>query len=90
MKAKIFVEKRGSIINVNIESECDDVKAFLANLKSLDVKDVIKPFVKNRIYEEAAKFIRHPACPIPCAILKAIEVELGLALKRDVHILFLN
>ena len=26
----------------------------------------------------------HPACPVPTGIIKAIEVEAGLALPRDV------
>ncbi|MBI4316389.1 MAG: hypothetical protein HY679_10665, partial [Chloroflexi bacterium] len=30
----------------------------------------------------------HTACPIPAAILKAIEVEVGIALPKDVTITF--
>ncbi|RLF05938.1 MAG: hypothetical protein DRJ60_04975 [Thermoprotei archaeon] len=88
MKARIIVEKRNVSVNVNIESKCSDVKAFSSNLKSLSINEVLKPLSENRIYREAAKFLRHPSCPIPCAVLKAIEVELGLALKKDVHLTF--
>jgi hypothetical protein len=42
------------------------------------------------VYQSAARHIRHTACPIPAAILKAIEVEVGIALPQDVTITFSN
>ena len=36
--------------------------------------------------EEAARTLPHPACPVPVGIIKAIEVEAGLDLPRDVEI----
>jgi len=32
----------------------------------------------------ASRDISHAACPVPSAILKAIEVEVGAALPQDV------
>ena len=34
----------------------------------------------------APQCLSHPACPVPSGIIKAIEVEAGLALPRDVSI----
>jgi hypothetical protein len=34
----------------------------------------------------AAKHCAHPACPVPVGIIKAVEVEAGLALAADVTI----
>ena len=34
----------------------------------------------------AAEHLVHPACPVPSGILKAIEVEFGLALPKDASI----
>ena len=34
----------------------------------------------------AAEHLAHPACPVPSGILKAIEVESGLALPKDASI----
>jgi hypothetical protein len=45
---------------------------------------------KNKIYEKAGKCNLHPGCPVPCGVIKAAEVELGLALVRDVKIVFQN
>ncbi|MBI4771144.1 MAG: hypothetical protein HY784_12220, partial [Chloroflexi bacterium] len=49
---------------------------------------VFRPMDESAVYQSAARHIRHTACPIPAAILKAIEVEVGIALPRDVHIQF--
>jgi hypothetical protein len=40
------------------------------------------------VFREAAKTLLHPACPVPVGIIKAIEMEAGLALPRDVEIRF--
>ena len=34
----------------------------------------------------AAEHLVHPACPVPSGIIKAIEVEAGLALPKDASI----
>ena len=39
-------------------------------------------------YQAALQNIEHITCPVPVAILKAIEAELGLALPKDVAIRF--
>ncbi len=40
------------------------------------------------VYKQAAEANLHPACPVPVAMLKAIEVAAGLALPQDVLIHF--
>ncbi len=32
------------------------------------------------------QFCSHAACPVPVGIIKAVEVEAGLALPEDAHI----
>jgi hypothetical protein len=34
--------------------------------------------------------LKHAACPVPSAILKAIEVEAGLNVAKDATIVFLT
>jgi hypothetical protein len=50
--------------------------------------EVFKRMTESAVYQSAAQHIRHTACPIPTAILKAIEVEVGIALPKDVTITF--
>ena len=38
----------------------------------------------SEIYRLCSNYLRHTSCPLPSAILKAIEVELELAVPRDV------
>ena len=38
------------------------------------------------IYQATPQCLSHPACPVPSGILKAIEVEAGFALPKDVSI----
>lgn len=40
------------------------------------------------VYQEAARANLHPACPVPVALLKVVEVAAGLALPQDVVIHF--
>jgi hypothetical protein len=35
-----------------------------------------------------ARHLKHVACPVPSGILKALEVEAGLCIPRDAHIVF--
>jgi hypothetical protein len=39
-----------------------------------------------RTLELAREILPHPACPVPAAIIKAVEVAGGLALPRDASI----
>lgn len=90
IKTTIKVEKQDHIVSIKVRSECNDVIAFASSLRSLTINEALKPIAKNRIYKEASNFLKHPSCPIPCAVLKAIEAELGLTLKKDVHFTFCN
>lgn len=77
-------------VQVVIRSECDQITAMNPDLARLQWKgkghEVFKRMTESAVYQSAARHIRHTACPIPAAILKAIEVEVGAALPKDVTI----
>src|SRR3990172_982188 len=79
-------------VQVVIQSECDQITAMNPDLARLQWKgkghEVFKRMADSAVYQSATKHIRHTACPIPSAILKAIEVETGVALPKDVTITF--
>jgi hypothetical protein len=87
-----FLEAKASenVVKLQIKSECEDVSEISRVMPEVSLHEAIntKGF-PNKIYEEAARCTRHLTCPIPCAIMKAIEVELGLALKKNVEIKFI-
>ena len=79
-------------VQVVITSACDQITAMNPDLAQVQWKgkghEVFKRMTESAVFQSAAKHIRHTACPIPTAILKAIEVEVGIALPKDVTITF--
>ena len=70
-----------------IESECSSVCELAASLGPLDpIKNLVAKFSECDVYIAANDTIPHTACPIPCALMKALEVASDLGLKRDVII----
>jgi len=72
---------------VSLESECKAIQRLGAQLGEVD------PFREFTFrgqgpltLQMASKFCSHAACPVPTGIIKAIEVEAGLALPADVSI----
>lgn len=90
--AIIEVISSGSAVKLKIESDCDDIQKLAQTLTVVSTQDLmnITSFTENPVYKNAAEYIRHFSCPIPCAIMKAIEAELGFALKENVIIEFIK
>jgi hypothetical protein len=76
-------------LTYKIESQCPFVKKMSSELPTFDMFDIIKmPFCENPIYDFAGKFLKHSACPLPMAMIKAGEVVTGMGLKRTVTVEF--
>jgi len=76
-------------VRVQIKSDCEKVMCFANGVKRLNIIDLFRqPFNTSKVYEKAGQSHLHSSCVIPCAVFKAAEVELGLALKKDVRIVF--
>ena len=71
-------------VAVNIYSECPQLKKLNGMLDSLDFRDIFMPPKRNIIFTLSEKAGCHASCPVPLAVLKCAEVEMGLALPRDV------
>lgn len=87
--AYIEVKAYESTLKLQIESECVNVENLAGVLTEISKEDwmTTKGFA-NKIFEFVSRYTRHLSCPIPCAIMKAIEVELGMAIKKNVEIKF--
>lgn len=78
-------------VRIAIETECEEVKELAREIESVTIQDIFSfPFVEDKVYQAAKKVIRHASCPVPCGIIKAAEAELGLAVKQDVFIHFIQ
>jgi hypothetical protein len=78
-----------SIVRATIHSACEQITAMNPDLSELNWRrGVFCKMTESRVYQSASQHIQHAACPIPAAILKAIEVEVGIALAKDLVIHF--
>jgi hypothetical protein len=75
-------------VRFEIQSDCDQIQNLARDLGKLGMKDLFLPLSRNPIFLSAEKSQCHLACPIPCSMVKAAEVALGLALPKKVMITF--
>lgn len=74
---------------VKTKTDCAQVMRLALAVAQVDaMEELFSGFGKGKIMEAAKVNIRHAACPVPAAFLKAVEAAAGLALKKDVHIIF--
>ena len=71
-------------------SECEHVQRLSDLVKEITLKGLFAPFDANPVYISAQKARCHSSCPIPSAVLKAVEVAMSMALPKDVSIEFSN
>ncbi|MBQ7978354.1 MAG: hypothetical protein IKQ93_06495 [Candidatus Methanomethylophilaceae archaeon] len=90
MTSKIIATASDDMMSVNvvIESNCPMVQK-LTPIEGINPYEAIgTPFTESEIYKKAAECLRHTACPVPCGIVKAVEAESGMGLKKPVSITF--
>jgi hypothetical protein len=97
-KAKIFAgicgfnttvqaSMEGDVCKLAIDSQCDAIQRMAADLTQVEPFREIS-FRRNmpQTMEASVKYCKHAACPVAVGIIKAVEVEAGLALPADVTI----
>lgn len=77
-------------IRISLDTECQMVKKMLDDIPTLDMRAAFTGFLNNPVYKSAAMHIRHVGCPVPSAIIKAIEVEIEVCLPKDVSMTFIK
>ena len=76
-------------VTVTITSDCEVVSKMGEELKELDWLSLWKQQGDGySAYKAALQSIKDITCPVPVAILKAIEVEAGIVLPKDVTFSF--
>ena len=77
---------------VSVETACPAVKKMIDAMEQpLSAYDIcfLKPG-QGPVYEAAEESLAHAACPVPAAVIKAVEAECGLALAADVSLTFIS
>jgi len=67
------------------ESDCELVQCAVDALGTVNVIEAVS---SDCVAAACRRAGMHPACPIPCAIVKTVEVAAGLALPGSVRIDF--
>ncbi|MCL2509664.1 MAG: hypothetical protein FWF07_01110 [Methanomassiliicoccaceae archaeon] len=75
------------MVDLDIKSDCPNVLKMSWTLQSVcPYTEVEAAMSETETYKVASEALPHAACPVPCGVVKAIEVAGGLGLKRDVTI----
>jgi len=84
---QIEATMNGSSCELHITSECKAIKRMAEELTQVDPYQEIT-FKRSVpiIHQAGVKHCSHAACPVPVSIIKAVEIEAGLALPTDVTI----
>ncbi len=87
--AKVECWMEEGLLKCSIISRCKHVQEFAEALEPCEMMDAMKmPFSDNKVYITGGKTLKHSTCPLPMAVLKGFDVAAGLALKRDVSVIF--
>lgn len=87
----VAVEKQpDGKMTLALDTRCEMVQMMLEDIAVLDRFAPLAPLLNNPVYRSAAKHLKHPACPVPSGILKALEVEAGLNVEKNASIMFVK
>lgn len=74
-------------VKIEIDSKCPDIMKIAEKIKEVNaMEEVFGKIGENAVYTAAKEHCKHAACPVPAAIMKAVEAAAGLALPKDVTI----
>jgi len=77
----------GAQCRLSIQSECKAIQRLAETLTEVDpLQEFTFRGEGPETLKQAAEYCSHAACPVPTGIIKAIEIEAGLALPADVTI----
>ena len=75
------------LCHLTIHSDCEAIQKMGKALTEVNpYKEISFKRATPQTYQAAFEYCTHAACPVPAGIIKAVEVEAGLALPVDVKI----
>lgn len=75
-------------VSLSIETDCPNIERIKVSLGPVDPVAEVSGGIGGSAVYEWAKGLPHAACPVPCALVKCVEAEGGLGLKRNVSMTF--
>ncbi len=84
---RIEARMEGDLCKLEIQSDCEAIQRLAGELQQVNpYKEISTRRAVPATLQAGMKFCTHAACPVPVGIIKAVEVEAGLALPKDVVI----
>ena len=75
------------MVNLTLESDCHNILKMSWKFQPVNpYTEIESPICESDIYKWANDVLPHAACPVPCALIKAVEVASDMGIKRDVSI----
>ena len=85
--AEVVATMNGEVCSLEISCDCEPIQEMAKDLTEVDPMQEIGFFRDGPLtLRTFAKHCPHPSCPVPAGILKAVEVEAGLALPKEASI----
>ena len=73
-------------VTLTVVTACPHIRAMADAVPTVDgYGEAFGKLGDGEIYKAAHEHCAHPACPVPSAFVKAVEVACSLALPCDVH-----
>lgn len=83
----VATKNEDGIVSLSVQSGCKAVLKLAEQFETVDpMKEVFWRRSVPGILQAVPQCLSHPSCPVPSGMIKAIEVEAGLALPKDVSI----
>jgi hypothetical protein len=84
---EVFARVADGSCQLIIDTDCPKIQELAEELRQVDPMEEITYRGKGPLTLRLARaHFLHPACPVPPGIIKAVEVEVGLALPKDAAI----
>lgn len=80
----VVASTNGEGCKVSIQSQCMNVQRLASALTDVDpIREISYRGDGPLTWQLARKYLPHTSCSVPAGIIKAVEVESGLALPAD-------
>jgi hypothetical protein len=89
-QARIEAQRTGrTTVRIRIFSDCEALQRWAPSIATVDWRDPLgAKAASGDFWQSALRQLNHRSCPVPMAVLKTIEVEIGAARPVDVHLRF--
>lgn len=81
------VQQEDMMVKIDIESDCHHILKMSWRIKPINpYTEIESKILETDTYKWANEVLPHAACPVPGAIIKAVEVASDMGIKRDASI----